>query len=61
MKWLRIGVPAALLWSTAGTNDFDEFLRIIAIISSADTFTTFDGKTLSWIIVLYGILFSYFF
>jgi hypothetical protein len=41
------GAPAALLWSTAGTKDLAEFLRIIAIISSAETLTIFDGKTFS--------------
>jgi hypothetical protein len=50
-----MGSPAALFWSTDGMNFFDEFVRIIAIISSADTFTTLYGNEVSWNWVLSGI------
>jgi len=39
-----MGIPASLLCSTAGTKDLADFLRMIAIISSADTLTIFDGR-----------------
>jgi hypothetical protein len=38
-----MGIPAELFYNRAGTKRFNEFLFIIAIISSTDTLTIFEG------------------
>ena len=38
-----MGIPAALIYNRAGTNRFNEFLFIMAIISSTDTLTIVEG------------------